>query len=43
MFESISPCSITTDLAKASVPFILVAPFLILKGHYQVSVEPSPG
>jgi len=37
----ISPCSITTDPAKDSVPFFPVAPLYILKGCYQITLEPS--
>ena len=41
--ESISPCSVTTDSAKESVPFFPVAPLQILKGCYHVTSDPSPG
>ena len=40
-FETISPCPVTTDPAKESVPFLLTAPLQILKGCSQVYPEPS--
>ena len=39
--ETLSPCSITTDPAKESVPFFPIAPLLILTGCYQVTSQPS--
>ena len=39
--EAISLCSVTTDSAKESIHFFSVAPFQILKGHYQVTSELS--
>ena len=39
--ETISPCLITIDPAKESVPFLLTAPLQVLKGCYQVSLGPS--
>jgi len=35
-----SPCSITTDQAKESVPFFPVALLSMLRGGYQVTVQP---
>ena len=40
-FETISLCSITIDPAKASVSFFPASPLQILKGFYQVFLEPS--
>jgi len=39
--ETISPCSITTDPTKESVPFFSVASLYILKGCYQITSVPS--
>lgn len=39
--EAISPCSVTTNATKESVPFILVAPLEKLKGLCQVTLQLS--
>ena len=39
--EAISPCPVTTDPTKESVPFFLVALFEIPKGRYLITSEPS--
>ncbi|KAK4817094.1 hypothetical protein QYF61_027925 [Mycteria americana] len=40
-FKTITPCLITTDPTKNSVPFFLISPLQVLKGRNKVSPEPS--
>jgi len=40
-FETISPCPLTTDPDKKSVPFFLIILLWILKGCYQIFPKPS--